>query len=341
MSDTITRITATAPMRADLAGSTLDIYPLHVFMGGALSLNAALTLTSEITLEPHGDPGITIVSDDLALEQTAPEAAALDVDGPLGFIARIIKFYAKPGLGFTVHTRNNVPKGSGLGASSTLLIALSHALNALNEEPHDAEDLVRIGVNIEAQDMQVPAGKQDHYSATYGGLSVIFFDHDQNRREPISDDPAFEDELDRRMVISFAGAPRFSGASNWNMLKAYIDGDAQARKNLDAIKSIALDMLDALRAHDLDAFATLLQTEWEHRRNIADGVSTPEIEKMMEAARGAGARASKICGAGGGGCMITVADPDARASVRNALAQAGAMVLDCEISRQGVMVNKQ
>ena len=202
------------------------------------------------------------------------------------------------------------------------------------------EQLIDTGCNIEAEFIQVPAGKQDHFGATFGGLSAIHFEHTGNRHERISTDEDFLRDLDARLVVSFAGAPRFSGASNWNMCKAYIDGDKTARNNLDTIKRIADDMLDALRARDLDAFARLLDQEWQHRRGIAPGVSTPEIETMMDAARGAGALASKICGAGGGGCMVTVAPPHQRDAVRAALARAGASVLDCSISRTGVTVTK-
>ena len=331
------RVTATAPMRADLAGGTLDIFPLHVFMHRAVSVNVSLTLTSQVTIEPRDDGRIVLVSDDLKTEQSAPGPASLDPDGPLGFVARVVAFYP-PGRGVTIHTRNNVPKGSGLGASSTLLIALSHALQALNGTDYTKEQLIDIGCNIEAEFIQVPAGKQDHYGATFGGLSAIHFEHTGNRHERICDDEAFLAELDARLVISFAGAPRFSGASNWNMFKAYIDGDKKARENLDTIKRIADDMLAALRARDLDAFARLVDAEWQHRRGIAPGVSTPEIETMMSAARTAGALAGKICGAGGGGCMVTVTPPDRRDIVRHALDQAGATVLDCSISRTGVTV---
>lgn len=327
-------------MRADLAGGTLDIYPLHVFLGSAVTVNVALTLTSEVSIETLETPAVTIISDDLEIEQTAPDAASLDPRGPLGFIAGIVKFY-KPGCGLVVRTLNNVPKGSGLGASSTLLIALSHALNKLNGSALTSEEIINIGANIEAEYIQVPTGKQDYFSASYGGLSAIYFQHDRNRHEHISSDEKFLSKMDERMVISFAGAPRFSGASNWNMTKAFIDGDPQARGSLEKIKSIALDMRAALAAQDFDAFARLLSAEWEHRRNIAEGVSTPEIERMMAAAAGAGAKASKVCGAGGGGCMITLSEPGAKNDVRAALASAGAQVLDCSISRWGVRVEAE
>lgn len=334
------KITSIAPMRADLAGGTLDIYPLHVFMGEAVTVNAALTLTSEVSVSVADGPGVRLISEDLGVEQSAPDVLSLDDNGPLGFIARVVKFY-RPKSGVVVRTRNNVPKGSGLGASSTLLIALSHALNALNGTKLSAGQLIDTGCNIEAEFMQVPAGKQDYYSATYGGLSAIYFSHAGNRHEHITRDEDFLRELDRRLVVSFAGEPRFSGASNWNMFKAYVDREGPAREHLDKIRATAYEMMHALARKDVNGFAALLQREWEHRRGIAEGVSTPDIEKMMRAAAGAGAVASKVCGAGGGGCMVTVVEPRERENVRRALAAEGAMLLDCTIAREGVRLYKE
>lgn len=331
------KIISIAPMRADLAGGTLDIFPLYVFMGGAVTLNAALTLSSYVSLEDAAGTQIKLISEDLSIEQSAPDIDSLDPAGPLGFIASIVKFY-RPGAGVTVTTKNNVPKGSGLGASSTLLIALSHALNTFNKSRLEPEQIIEIGCNLEAEYIQVPAGKQDYYSATYGGLSAIHFTHDGVTRESISSDPEFLDRLDSMFIISFAGEPRFSGSSNWNMFKACIDREGPARENLERIKRTAREMLEALSAQDIPAFTNLLQAEWELRRNIAPGVSTPEIESMMAAAKSSGALASKICGAGGGGCMITLAEPENRESVRKALADNGATLLDCAISRNGVNV---
>ena len=333
------KLHGTAPMRADLAGGTLDIYPLYVFLGGAMTLNTAIALTSEVWLETTGGTGIKIISEDLGEEVSAPDAASLDPAKGLDLLARIVRFY-NPETGCEIRTKNNVPKGSGLGASSSLLICLSHVMNELTGRRFSAEKIIDIGANLEAQTIRIPTGKQDYYSATYGGVSTIWFDVDGGRREPLISDEGFIKELEERLVITFAGKPRFSGLSNWNMTKAYIDGEPRTVRNFEQIKKTAMEMRECFRGGDLEGFGRLLGVEWENRKGLAEGVTNERIDAMMEAAAGAGAVSSKICGAGGGGCMVSFCGAGAKAAVSKALTAAGADVLDCGISREGVKVEK-
>ncbi len=334
------KIYSSAPMRIDLAGGTLDIYPLYVFEQGGLTLNAAITKTSEVWIETHNNPEIRIISEDLDEDLGASSLDALDPERGLDLLVRIVKFY-KPKTGLTITTRNNIPKGSGLGASSSLLIALSHALNHLNGNPLTPEQIINYGANIEAQSIRVPTGKQDYYSATYGGLSTIWFDIEGSRREPLITAEPIINELESRLVISFAGAPRFSALSNWSMFRAYVDGDERTIRNIGRIKKTAHAMRKALMKGNLDIFAQLLGEEWDNRKGLAPGVTNDTIDNLMDKAETAGAISSKICGAGGGGCMLTYCREGATTQVRKALTAAGATVLDATISRHGVQVTTQ
>jgi len=334
------KLRATAPMRIDLAGGTLDIYPLYLFEEGGLTLNAAITLTSEVWVETHTGKNVRIVSEDLDEEIKADDAASLDVAGKLDLLARVTRFYAPADTGLAIHTRNNVPKGSGLGASSSLLITLSHALNHLRNFPYDPGRIIDIGACLEAQTIRIPTGKQDYFSATYGGVSTIWFDVDGARREPLIESEDAICALEDRLVISFAGEPRFSGLSNWNMTRAYIDGEEQTVRNIGRIKQTALDMRGALESGDWEAFGRLLGEEWENRKVLAEGVTNEQIDGLMATAAEAGAISSKICGAGGGGCMISFCEPGAKETVSQSIADAGGRVLDCRISRSGVTVEE-
>jgi len=331
-------VKSAAPMRVDLAGGTLDIYPLYLFTEGGLTVNAAITLMSEVTIETRADSKVNIVADDLGAEMSAPDADSLEPGGKLDLLARLVKFY-KPPCGVDVHTRNNVPKGSGLGASSSLLIALSHALNRLLDNKYSNEDIINFGANLEAQTIRIPTGKQDYYSATYGGISVIWFDVRGARREELVRSNAIINALEERLVVSFAGAPRASATSNWKMYRNYVDGDERTVRNIRRIKQTALAMKQALSKGNLDVFGQLLAEEWENRKGLANGVSNAEIESMMAAASRAGAVSNKICGAGGGGSMVSFCSPGAKAAVAAALREAGAMVYDCRIARRGVEVS--
>lgn len=331
------KITATAPMRVDLAGGTLDIYPLYVFEGGAYTINAAIGIQSRVVLETRNDHKIIIYSRDLDIELSAPDVDKLRPEGPLDLIARAVKYY-RPAAGLTITTENNIPKGSGLGASSTLLVALSHALIRLSGQRPDKEEVIDIGANIEAQSIKVPTGKQDYYPASYGGINAIWFGIDGVKRSSIDVPGGFIQELEERTVLSFVGAPRFSGATNWNMMKAYIDNQSQTVANIRRIKQTALKMKEVLEQGRFHALAHLLREEWRNRKNLAPGVTNPQIDGIMAAIEKEGALASKLCGAGGGGCMVTLTRKGVKARVERYLQKAGILVLPFKIERRGAIV---
>jgi len=332
-------IRATAPTRIDLAGGTLDIYPLNLFVDGGITLNMGISLLSHATLEPREDSEIHLRSEDTGAALQAPDVASLPLGKELDLVARIVKFYP-PRTGVNVTTRNTVAHGSGLGASSSLLIALTGALDRLNGTHLGRDSYIDWGANIEAQCIGIPTGKQDYFAALYGGVSAIWFRVDGNERRPLVTDETFLRGLEACIILTFTGESRFSGTSNWNMLKAYIEDIGNNRACMHGIKRTALAMQEALGRQDLTRFAELVDEEWQNRKQLAAGVTTPQIEQLMAAAVSAGAWASKICGAGGGGCMITVAPGDKRAAVIAALEASGARHLDYRIARQGLTVEQ-
>jgi len=333
-------IYATAPSRIDLAGGTLDIYPLNLFLDGGLTLNMGISLLSHARVEARADAEIHLRSEDTGAELTAPDLASLPLGRELDLVARIVKFYA-PKTGVNVMTRNTVPHGSGLGASSSLLIALTGALDKLNATNLTPDRYIDLGANIEAQCIGIPTGKQDYFAALYGGVSAIWFRVEGNERQPLVTDESFLHVLENCVILSFTGETHFSATSNWNMLKAYIENLGNNRTCMHAIKRTAQEMQEALTRHDLGRFTELVDEEWQNRKQLAEGVSTPQIEQLMAAAAGAGAWASKICGAGGGGCMITIAPQNKRAAVIAALEGRGARHLDYQIAREGLTVREE
>lgn len=329
-------IRSRAATRIDLAGGTLDIPPLYLFEEGGLTINLSITLHSEVVVEPLAR-GVELVSLDTGARVKASSYDDLEMTGELDLVARIVRFY-RPGEGVRVKTHCQAPKGSGLGASSSLLIALSGALNRALGDPYSPADLIRIGANLEAQCIGIPTGKQDYFGAMYPGVKAIWFGVETDRVEPLVVEEATLQGLESRLVLTFTGQSHFSGATNWEMFRGYIDNAVGVRLALKQIKQTAVLMRSALLAGDFNSFAELLNTEWENRKALATGVSTPQIEHMVHAAQNAGAMASKICGAGGGGCMITLTEPGCRAAVEEALEGAGASVLSFAIDRDGLTV---
>ncbi len=334
-------IEAIAPSRIDLAGGTLDIFPLYLFEEGGLTINLAISVQSHVRLHTRQDQQLRIISECTGESVEAASVEELPLGRELDLLARIVKFY-KPQYGLDIYTRNDAPHGSGLGASSSLLIALSGGLRSLNGAGAKVSDmdLVRYGADLEAQTIRIPTGKQDYYSAIYGGLNAIWFEVGGDRVENLSHNTELLDELEQRLLLFFTGEARFSGATNWDMLKMYIDQDATAVQSMKAIKRTALAMREAFISADLEAFADLLNEEWENRKRLADGVSTDCIEELMDTARANGALAARVCGAGGGGCISVFCSPGTQQSVISALETMGAEHIPYTIDREGLRVTQ-
>lgn len=338
----VMRLKATAPTRMDLSGATLDIYPLYVFEGGGLTLNAAIDLSSEVELEPRSDSCIRIESRDLGLVLEAARVEDLRSDGeyaPLDLIVRILQFY-KVSQGLNLWTKSNVPPGSGLGGSSSLLISLSTALLQLEGLPFSKSQIIDFGAHIEAQSIRIPTGKQDYYPPAFGGFNALWFGLDGDRREPLQFSSSFQRRLQEQILLGYTGASRFSGTSNWNMMKRYIDNQGTTVADMRRIKETALAMYQSLQEESLEKFSQCLSREWDIRRGLAEGVTTPLIDKIFAAAAEHGALAGKICGAGGGGCFITLVREGSQEAVRKAIEENGGRVLDYRFSPVGVQVQE-
>lgn len=326
---------ATVPMRIDLAGGTLDVYPLYIFEGGGLTVNAAIDICATAVVRTRDDARIVIRSTDQRHVEEHASLDALDFSAGLTLVKRALAYY-RPQTGVDVTVSSAAPTGSGIGASSALLMALSHCLNALTGRGLTVAQIIDIGANIEAQIIGIPTGKQDYFPPNFGGVGAIWFGLDGWKHESLSADNDLIEQLNQRLVVSYTGIPHSSAATNWAMLKAYIEKQGDSAARMGEIKAISSAMRDCLARRDMVEFPRLVDAEWRLRRGLAEGVTNPEVDAIMAAAARAGAQASKICGAGGGGCMITVAEPERLPAVRTALTAAGADVLDAHLVAGGI-----
>lgn len=329
---------ASAPSRIDFGGGTLDIHPLYLFFDGAMTINAAINLGAEVWITGRDDNQIRITSVDTgATLECDGGVQQLPTDGKLALITRVLRHYHVAG-GVDVTTKLLPPVGSGLGASSTLFIALSHAVLAYQDKPREPETIIRVSNNLEAQLMNMPAGTQDYYPPTYGGINAIHYSVDGIWTELLNQERDLFTKLQSHIIISYTNISHHSGTTNWGMMRNCLDGVPLTVNGMRKIKRVADDFYHAFKAQDIRAIGTLLDEEWENRKGLSDGVTTPEINRMMAAARAAGAWANKLCGAGGGGCMLTLAPPEARAAVIAALEANGASYMDANLVEQGVQV---
>jgi D-glycero-alpha-D-manno-heptose-7-phosphate kinase len=330
------KIFSKAPCRVDLAGGTLDIWPLYLYHDNAVTLNFAVNRYASCTLETRPDSRIVLRSRDLGAEEVFADLEALRSAKryQLPLLAYLVKFFAPP-TGINLSTDSEAPAGAGISGSSTLIIAVASALNKLTGAGYPIEKLREIAQNIEAQIIQVPTGAQDYYPAMYGGVSAIELSPLGIVRKAI---PIDLRDLNERIVLAYTGEPRNSGINNWEVTKAHIDGDAKVRRNFDRIASIAHAMRGALERGDWKDVARLLREEWVNRRKNAPGISTPLIDRLVAATRRAGAAGAKVCGAGGGGCVIFLVEAGSKAAVSAVIEREGATVLPVEVAPHGVRV---
>jgi D-glycero-alpha-D-manno-heptose-7-phosphate kinase len=326
-------IESSAPTRIDLAGGTMDIWPLYLFHDGAQTLNAAISLRARCALTSRRDKRIVVTSDDTGVRIEAQHWSELRDNHELKLLGRILHYFHASGL--ELHTRSESPMGAGIAGSSALNIAVCAALARWSGATHSEDALMQIAMNVEAQAIDVPTGVQDYRPALYGGISAVELRVDGIRRVPL---PVDARELEQRLVLAYTNASRNSGINNWEVTKRHIDGDRTVQASFARIRDIAASMRAALERADWVEVGRQIAAEWENRKQLAPGVTTPQIDAMLAAARAAGAYGGKVCGAGGGGCLFCIGEPANVPVIRGALTEAGARVLDFHIERDGLRI---
>ena len=332
-------IEATAPTRVDLAGGTIDIWPLYLFHPGATTVKFAVSLNATCRIEPRADDQIILESRDrgVSFETSLPAVEDLAREERLELISKLVHFF-RPETGFHLVAESKAPAGAGLGGSSALAIACIGALNRLVGDRYPPSKFIVIAANVESTVIRVPAGFQDYYGAFYGGVNSVHFNPDGIRRETISVEPG---ELERRVVVCYTGEPRLSGVNNWEMFKRHIDGDPEVFDIFEKIRDAAREVRTALTAGDWARVAEVMRAAYPNRKRLAPNITTPHMESLVETALRSGALAAKVCGAGGGGCIAFLCEEGARASVEQALAaRGGAEVLKWNVARDGLVVRE-
>jgi D-glycero-alpha-D-manno-heptose-7-phosphate kinase len=331
-------IESKAPTRVDFAGSTLDIWPLYLFHPGAVTINAAISLYASCSLETHpaGDKRIRLISRDIKREESFSSFEAL-VEAKryrLPLLAEITKFF-EPRGGFTLTTDSEAPAGAGVGGSSAMAVAICATLDRFTGAGKSKVDWIHISRDAEAIVINVPTGTQDHYPPAFGGAAAIELPPGGEHRVELR---VNLDKLERRVMLCYTGKPRQHGINNWEVFKAHIGGKRAVQNSFERISEVAQEIRVAFEKPDWNEAGRLMREEWSFRKRNLPTISTKTIDRVIEGARRNGALAGKVCGAGGGGCVVLLIEPDARERVAEAIAAAGGQVLSMTIDRQGVQV---
>ncbi|MBV9887190.1 MAG: GHMP kinase, partial [Acidobacteria bacterium] len=260
------RIESKAPTRVDLAGGTLDIWPLYLFHPGAVTVNAAITRYASCVIDQHvqGDNKIKLVSRDTQREESFASFDAL-MKGKkyqLPLLAEIVKFF-RPDGGFTLTTDSEAPAGAGIGGSSAMAVAICAALDRYTAAGKSKADWIHISRDAEAIVIKVPTGTQDHYPPAFGGAAAIELPPGGERRTELRVDLS---ELERRIVLCYTGKPRKSAINNWDVFQKHIDGNTKVYKNLARISEVAQELRGALERSDWADAGRLMREEWSFRK---------------------------------------------------------------------------
>lgn len=308
-------VSARAWCRVDLAGGTLDIWPVGVLHPGAVTVNLAVDVAARVRVEPA--QCYRVRQGESSTEATTAAGLAAAPEGAL--VGTALDLLTAPPL--DVELASDSPRGGGLGASSALAVALIAAVEELLERPPSPpERRVALARDLEARLMGLPTGVQDHWPALLGGALAIH--HDAGGTEVRRLD-ADLDALAASLLVVYTGVSHFSAGQNWQVLRRRLDGDPDTVELFAGISEVAARAEEALTAGDLERLGRLVAEEWSLRRRLAKGVSVPAVEELLAAARDAGAWGGKACGAGGGGCLAILAPPAAREAVSRRLTDAG------------------
>jgi D-glycero-alpha-D-manno-heptose-7-phosphate kinase len=330
------KITAKSPCRVDMAGGTLDIWPLYLHHANAVTVNFAVDRYTMCELVTRKDSKIVLRSEDQRGEEAFDSLEHLSTAKKykLPLLAYVVRFF-QPETGLDVWTKSEAPAGAGISGSSSLIITLASALNKLKGAGYNIEKIREISQNIEAQIIRVPTGCQDYYPAMYGGVSAIELGVPGIQRRQIPVDLV---DFNQRIVLAYTGEPRNSGINNWEVTKAHINGDKAVHKNFDRIAAISHAMRGAVEKGEWPEVGKLLREEWSHRKKNAPGITTPLIDTLVDATKKAGAKGAKVCGAGGGGCVFFLVEHGAKEAVSNTIESLGAQVLGVSVAPKGVGV---
>jgi len=322
-----------APNRVDLAGGTLDIYPLYLLLEEAMTVNAAISVRSIVEIGPYRRGVARLQSGNYGMAVLASDTHGIPVEGKLGLLSRALRHFPAVS-GVEIVVRNEAPVGSGIGASSALLVALMTAMGRWTGTARRWEGTAHAAMEIEASHLKGLAGRQDHVAALRGGIQGIRFLPGRIEALRLPTGGAAGRMLRAHGFLAHSGIAHRSSDANWRMIRGGIDGDRSVLRKFRGIAAVARDAWSAVSAADPDALGAAVAGEWKIRRTLAEGVSPRKVEELL-----AGRRfrrmvsGAKLCGAGNGGMLFgMLRDPGDRVSIESILSRAGMTVMPFRLS---------
>ncbi|MES2769719.1 MAG: galactokinase [Bdellovibrionota bacterium] len=332
------KVIAKCPTRVDLAGGTLDLWPIFTFLGGASTINAAIDIYTQAELTKLNKPDVVIEIENTKFKKTFKDLKTLlkDKNPKLDFVRPQLEYW-KPSFGFHLKTSSQSPVGGGLGGSSSLTISIIAAFSEMLEQRLTTHEMVRLAHNIEAQILKTPTGTQDYVPPIEGGVNLINYGYGDFKVNKLYIPPEI---FDKQFVLVYTGKPHHSGMNNWQVLKKIVDGDKKTLKCLAGLREVSEELIAQIEKKDWN-FKKIFQNEYKWRSQISKSFSSPEIKRLEKLALKNGALAIKICGAGGGGSVIVWCADGQREKVINVCQEKGFQVLKANVVDHGISIQRK
>jgi len=333
-------IRSKAPLRLGLAGGGTDVAPYSELYGGTI-LNATISMFAYATIEPRQDGKIVLNSIDKNENYEFQAADSLAIDGNLdlhkGIYNRVVKDFAKKPFSFKLSTYVDAPPGSGLGTSSTLVVAILGAFAEWLGLPLGEYDLAHLAFEIERVDLNMAGGKQDQYAATFGGVNFMeFFKEDKVIVNPLRIHDKYLDELAHNLILYHTETSRLSSRIIEQQSQNVMKKNTRTIEAMHKLKEQAIMMKEAILKGELDKIGEILDFGWQYKKHMASGITNPFIDEVYKTAIKHGATGGKISGAGGGGFMFFYCPGLTRSNVVEALKKFGGQTKRYEFTAKGL-----
>jgi D-glycero-alpha-D-manno-heptose-7-phosphate kinase len=334
------RVRSRAPLRLGLAGGGTDVSPYCDLYGGAV-LNATIGLFAHTTIEPSIDGQIHFVALDQQIEEVFPLTTVIQPGNRLelhrGVYNRAVQdFNEGDPLPVTIYTSCDAPAGSGLGSSSTLVVSMLRAFAELLNAPLGEYDLAHLAYEVERRDVALHGGRQDQYAAAFGGINFMEFGSDRILVNPLRIKESILCELEASLVLFFTGQSRSSAAIIAEESRNVEQKNEIALTAMHNTKEQAFRMKDALLRGQINTMGDVMRAAWEQKKLMARSISNSRIDHLYNLATEKGAFCGKVSGAGGGGFMMFLVEPEKKLQVMRTLSDSGdGRVVDCHFVMQG------
>jgi D-glycero-alpha-D-manno-heptose-7-phosphate kinase len=323
-----------APLRLSFAGGGTDVSPFPETEGGAV-LSATINRYAYGSLTPRTDGRVSVHSIDLGMSLDFDARDAPSFDGRLDLVKAAVRRLGGDTAGFDLLLQSNAPPGSGLGSSSTMLVALVGLLREHHRLPLTDYEVADLAYRAERWDLRIQGGHQDHYAATFGGFNFIEFG-DRVIVNPLRVRDSVVDELQLNLLLCYTGTTRQSSRIISDQTARVTGGESETLEGLRAQKELALAMKSALLRGELPEFGGLLGEAWKQKKRMSPLISTDFIDEAYDVATRAGALGGKVTGAGGGGYILFYSDFSRKHRVAEALRRIGGVVTDFAFEPKGL-----